>query len=703
MSTHRLLNPRSIAIYGASERPDGVSERIIRSLEVLGYPGEVFLVNPRYERILGHKTFQSLDDLPRGIDVVAFCVGRSRVLEAFRDLPGRDVGAAVVYAGGFAESGPEGRAAQNELAEIARTKDIAVCGPNGMGVMNLHAKMTCYMLNLREPANLVGNVGLITHSGSIVNCLLVDSRRFGFSSVISCGNEAVTTVAELIEELVEDPQTRIIAACLEKVTDAGRFATALDKAAANEKPVVVLRTGRSAKARQAILAHTGSLAGEARLFSEVLARHRAIEVPTIDAMAEMLAAFQGRRQPQGRRIGLISESGGFCELIHDCAEENDIVLPAPTATTAERVDAVVTDPISSMQNPIDVWGTGGFAGPLSEIIGAYGTDPNFDSIAVAISDTRDGQATRPYDSLQSIIEGAGRLEKPVFVLHSRSGQHRREEVEQIHKIGIPIVGGFIEGLRAIDRVGKWGADRSSRYRKHRDIPALNERLSSDSNRKTINEYDAKKLLALAGLPVISERKVIDLDEALRAAHDFGFPVVLKMLSDAIVHKTEHGLVAVNIETDAQLKDSWHQMSDKLAGLDIERGQAFGLLQPMIKGGTEMFAGIARDPEFGLYIAAGLGGVLIETIKDIALRPLPLVDGDAESMLSETIAGRVFSGVRGGPPLDNEAFYDCVYRLADFALTAEPMIQEIDLNPIIVRENGLGCTIVDALIVPRHNS
>ena len=299
MSLDRLLRPRSVAIVGASERPS-VGRTLVEALDGIGFRGDVYPVNPRYENLLGRRCYPSVADLPRDVDVVAFAVNHARVLEHMRPAADRGVGAAVIFDGGFAEADAEGRARQEAIAAICREAAIALCGPNCMGVISPHVPSLAYIQALHDPTRLAGNVGLISQSGSICIGLLTDCRRFGWSQVISSGNEAVVAAVDFLEYLVDDPATRVIAMFLETVREPERFVAALDRAADRGKPVVVLKVGRSDRTRRAISSHTGGLAGEARVFSAVLRAHRAIEVADMDELTEVIAACQ---RSEERRVG----------------------------------------------------------------------------------------------------------------------------------------------------------------------------------------------------------------------------------------------------------------------------------------------------------------------------------------------------------------------------------------------------------------
>ena len=672
---------------------------IIESLDRIGFPGQVYPVNPKYETLFGRPCYPSIADLPEAVDLLAVCVNHARVLEHMRPAARRGVRAAIIFDGGFAERGDEGRRRQDELVEICREAGIALCGPNCMGVVNPHARSSVYIQTLADPALLAGNVGLISQSGSICIGLLADCRRFGWSHVISSGNEAVLPAVDYLEYLIDDPATRVIALFLETVREPERFVAALDRAADRGKPVVVLKVGRSERARRAITSHTGGLAGEARVFSAVLRAHRAIEVGELDEMVEVLACCQGPRWPTGRRLAVMTASGGQAELILDLATAAGLHLP-PLSDAARDAMQRSIGTVTGDGNPLDAWGNGDYATNFPRAISLLGADPGHDVVTFC-SDSFDDQPFGTPERLMAyarlLAEGAAESPKPFYYMTTRSGIFRRDVLAFLRERGIAVIGGTRQGLGAVDRLARWtespgalrpGASRAGRL----------AHLLAGGPRATIHEHDAKRVLAEAGLPVVGERLVTGLPEARAAAAALGYPVVLKVVSDDIPHRSELGLVAVGLADERDLTGAWERMLRRLDETG-KRGVIAGfLVQEMAHDGLEVFAGVNTDPDWGPVLAFGAGGVLVEALGDVALRPLPLRDGDAEAMIAETRAGALLAGYRGRPPGDLAGLARCLTALADFAWAERHHLAEIDVNPIVV--SARGCAVVDALIVPR---
>lgn len=699
MRLDALLRPRSIAIVGASERPSA-GRTLIESLDRLGFAGEIHPINPKYETILGRRCYASVAELPRGVDALAFCVSHARVLESMQPAAERGVGAAVIFDGGFAEAGEEGRRTQDAIAAICREASIALCGPNCMGVIDPHVPSLVYLQALHDPTRLAGNVGLISQSGSVCIGLLTDCRRFGWSHVISSGNEAVLAAVDFLEYLIEDPHTRVIAMFLETVRQPERFVAALDRAADRGKPVVVLKVGRNERTRRAITSHTGGLAGEARVFSAVLRAHRAIEVTDLDEMTEVLACCQAERWPRGRRLAVMTASGGQAELILDLASAADLQLPPLPAAARAEVERVVGQ-ITGDGNPLDAWGNGDFATNFPHGLRVLGAEPTYDAV-VFCSDSFDdqpmGTTARVLEYVRTVTDAAAASPKPFYVMTMRSGVFRRDVVAALRERGMAVIGGTRAGLGAVDRLARWSAPLPA-ARAAAAGGAESAALHAHRARPTIHEHDAKRLLAQAGLPTVRERLVASLDEAQGAARAIGYPVALKVVSDAIPHRSDLGLVAVGLRDDRDLTAAWTRMSRRLEELGPQAKGAGLLVQEMADGVLEVFAGVSRDPDFGPVLAFGTGGILIDALGDVALRPLPLRAGEAEAMIGETRAGTLLGGFRGRPAGDVAALARCLETLADFAWAERGSLAELDVNPIVVRAAGAGCVVVDALIVP----
>ena len=690
-----LFRPRSVAIVGASPRPS-VGRYIVDTLKEFGFPGDVYPVNPRYEAIEEILCYPSLGDLPAPPDVVAFCVSPERTLDGFRQLPAAGARAAVIFGGGYGEAGDTGRAAQTEIVGIARDSGIALCGPNCMGVISPHARSSTYLQIGSRREALAGNVGLISQSGSICISMLSDVSRFGFSLVASTGNEAVVSAAAVLDYMVDHDETKIVATFTETIAEPKRFVAALDRAAAAGKPVVVLKVGKTERTREAITTHTGGIAGDERVFSEVLRAHRAIEVAEFDELIEVLAAFQAPKLPEGRAVSVVTSSGGAAELMLDIAGNVGLDLPALPGSDFEEARHLIGD-FAGDGNPLDAWGNGNFRENMPHALGVVGQVGNTDAVVLCYDNDDGAPMGKIADYLAriDILETAQKASaKPHYQLTLRPGLRIAEQTARLRALGIPPLFGIRQGLGAIDRLARWnGGLAAARSPGDTGIEVSDIAIAG---RASVHEYDSKRLMARLGLRTTRERLVATAEDAASAAEEIGYPVVLKAVSDAIPHKSDLGLVIVGVATSDELAAAWNTLTARLA----EAGAVADILiQEMVRDGIEVFVGVAHHPGFGHVLAFGLGGVELELQDDTALRMLPLREGDAERMIAEIRGAARFKAFRGRPAYDTESLADCLYAVSDLMAATGDVIREIDLNPIKLLPAGDGCVIVDALVLP----
>ncbi len=697
MSLKRLFAPHSIAIFGASDKTTAVSWRIMTSLQRLGFPGEVYPINPQRRDILGHRCYASLDDVPFGIDAIAFCVKRDLVDQNFMAAAQRGIGGAAIFDTGFADAGDAGSAREERIRTAAKAHGMAVVGPNGMGILSPATRSTLYSGVIEDPDRLAGNVGVVTQSGAIAVGLLTDCRRFGFSHIVSSGNEATTRLHEFVDYLIEDDATRVIALFIEAVRDLPSFVRSLERAAAAGKPIVVLKVGKSTRGKRAVMGHTGAVAGAGDAFSVLLRRHRAIEVDSPEALNEVLAACQSSRLPVGPRIGHITASGGQVDLIHDIVERHGYELPELDFATKSSLTNGTGITLSD-GNPLDAWGDSNWRRNLPLALELMAADSNVDNV-VFTSDTADGQPMMPTDYVSLVKEAAARSQKPHFFFNTRPAHFRQANVDALRGTGVAVIGGISQGLGAIHKLGIAAITPAPKPRVPAILPPLPVAMLS---RTSIDEADAKRLMNDAGLSCVREMVCdveADLDEM---ATRIGYPLVLKVVSDEIPHRSELGLVQVGIGDREALLAAFKRMRSTVAGLTLREPARF-LVAEQIKGGVEVLVGVNRDPELGAYLVLGPGGIWVELLKDVALRPLPLYEGDVEAMITETRLGTLLAGFRGAPPSDIVALVKAVERIADLGWAWREQIESFDLNPVVVLGAGNGIRIVDAVIFPVRNS
>src|SRR4051794_5930168 len=502
-----LVKPRSVAIVGATDRV-GPGRSVVESLGAIGFTGAIYPVNPKYQTVLNHVCYPSLTDLPEAPDVVVFSIRKPLLPEQVRLAVKRGARAAVIYDAGFAELGEDGARQQAEIAGLCREAGMPVCGPNCMGILNPTARVTTYKQTLMDTNGLAGNVGFISQSGSVVIAILSDLRRYGISLSVSAGNEAVTRTVDYIEYLIDDPATKVIATFTETVREPERYVAALDRAAAVGKPVVVLKVGKTERTRRAIISHTGGLAGESRVFSELLRAHRAIEVNDLDEMTEVLAVCQGTRWPRGRGISVITGSGGLAEMMLDVGTAANLHLPPLSPTERAEAESVIGR-ITGDGNPFDAWGNGNYAVNVPHAMSLVDKSPQIDSVAYCADTSNEGHLGDPsriLDNVKMLPTAAAKSSKPYCLLSSRPGTMNAQQAKALREAGLVQIGGTRQGLGALDRMGRYMAPRTPlRIAAGPGRSALADLLQADPARRTINEFDAKRLLDAYGVRVAREQ------------------------------------------------------------------------------------------------------------------------------------------------------------------------------------------------------
>ena len=698
-SVRALLAPSSIAIVGATERASAPSRRILETLIKLEFPGPIYPIHPTNSQVLGLACYPSLDAVPGPVDAVGFCLDARLLPEAVAQAAAKGVRAGAIF-GALRDGG--GRTAsqiRSAVVETMRGSGMALCGPNCMGVFSPVNRSSLYLQTIIDDSRLRGNVGLVTQSGSVAVGMLGDVRRFGFSHLISSGEENVTTLDRYVEVLIDDPTTETIALFIESVRHVDGFTAALDRAARVGKPVIALKIGRSVLSRAAAVGHTGSVAGDGRVFSALMARHGGIEVTSLEEMTEVIACCQAPRRPKGPGVGVVTASGGQVELILDEAEGALFTLPALDASQIAHAESVI-GPVSGTGNPLDAWGTGDYTKSLAHGLDVLAAHPNIDAV-VLVSDTNDGQVMGPTRYTDLLHAASERSPKPFYFMNTRSNLMRMELVDKFRGTGVGMLTGLRQGLGALGRMGLWARHRPPAPPLAISTGSADAALRSAlaRPRATINEVDAKVILGALGLTAVADHIVASAAEAARVADTIGYPVVLKVASDAIPHRSEHGLVSVGLRSTQGVVAAFEQHAGCVAKLTLADVTVGHVVQPMAPAGVEVIIGTGCDPELGPYIAFGAGGVLVELIEDAVVRPLPLRQGEARAMVNASRVSRLLAGYRGRLPYDVDALIDAIERVSALAWSNRATIAEIDLNPVIVGAAGQGCIIADALIVP----
>lgn len=699
-----LLSPSSVAIVGASPGA-GRGGIIHQQLLDFGFSGTIYPINPKYEEIRGVPAYPSLQTVPDDVDFVACALGAQHSLGVMEQCAEKGVRGALFIASGFAEAGDAGKRLQADLRAIAVQNDIAVCGPNCYGIANFHGRFTAYGGPIAQPMRpgataLVFQSGALTHGATEPTVL----RRIGYSYIITTGNEAVTELADYVDAIADDPNTRVIACFVEGFKDPPRFAAAARRAIANGKWVVCLKIGRSQRARRAAIAHTGSLTGEDAAYDALFRRLGVVRVDDLDELIETVELLSnvGSLPPGGAAIASIS--GGSCGIVADLAEAVGLELAELSPQTRDRLKAVLPD-FATVNNPLDFTGAVGERPEiLDEGMKALAADAGVGVTAFAMNTptaTEEWGRTLYRRMAQSIVESTRGARAPVVLFTMSSGRFDESLVDVAREAGVPLLQGFRESLAALARAA--AAQRViENYREPAEVagdppPGLVDALSTADG--VLDEVTSKRLLEGVGIPALGQDVARDAEEAERIAERIGYPVALKVVSPDIPHKTDAGGVRLDISSPAMLREAHagllaavrsHSPDARVEGVLVER---------MAPTGVDMLVGVTNR-DVGPVIVVGLGGVLVEAIGGVRMAMAPVTYEQAQELVDGTPAARLLHGFRGGPPADVDALLDVIVTTSKVAWWLRDHVAEIDLNPVRVLERGAGAVALDALIVPK---
>ena len=701
-----LLRPKSIAVVGASEKP-GAGSLVIENLRALGFKGAIFPVNPGYTEVLGLPCYPSLGDIPgrMTIDCVAVVLGSGQILPMMEQAARRGIRAAWAFASGFAETGSSGEARQAELKGYCEANKILFCGPNCVGYVNLHDRVGTFSAPV-SPTLRKGNIGVVAQSGSVVLALANSNRDIGFSTIVSSGNEAVLDTVDYMEHFLDDKRTQVIALFLEGIRRIEAFKDCCVRAAAIGKPVIVLKVGRSRLARKTVVSHTGALAGSDDVHEAFFKKYGVIRVDDLNQLLETAALFSGTRDrlPQGNRIGMVTVSGGEIGLIGDISRGHSYVFP-PLSAKAKKDLRQRLPAYTPIGNPLDAWGSGDLKNTYPACLEVLAAEEAVDLIAVS-QDSPPGMSERQVAQYSDVAEAAARCSrgaKPVVVFSHVSGGLDKTIKNILDRERVPFLQGTRESLGAIDDLIAY-AD----FQRHRQSRGTDDGVSPDNldalkkayDRKSgvLSYEDSRTLIEAYGIRLPDGAVVNSEDEAAAVARKMGYPVVLKAQSRQIPHKTEAGLVQVNIPNEAALRETYHTLVRRVGDFDSSAQLEGVLVQEMVSSdGVEAIVGILSDPAFGPAVALGLGGVFVELLKDSALQLPPVNREEARRMIKELKGCRLLDGFRGKPGTDVDALAAAVVQVSKLAQDFGARISSLDINPLMVLPAGQGVAAADILI------
>ncbi|MEA5058627.1 MAG: acetate--CoA ligase family protein, partial [Candidatus Pelethousia sp.] len=650
-----LFRPGSIAVVGASEKP-GPGLQVLENLERLGYKGDIYPVNPKYGKIRGILCYPSLtaiQEAGRQVDMVAILLGRDNIASVMEEAAKIGAKAAWAFAAGFGEAGEQGKELQERIKRICDEKGIRFLGPNCVGYLNIAQGSGTY--SAPAPTELRrGNIGMVAQSGYLSIAMANSDRGLGYSLMVSTGNEMVVDSTDCIAYMLEDPHTAVIMAFIEQFRSPEKLRAVAARAREVGKPIILVKVGRSEMAQRATCAHTGALAGSDAIQDKLFKKLGIIRVNDLDEMfetAQLFSTLQGRF-PKGNGIFAVTLSGGVISLLADVGEGLDLRFPEwSEAGKAELGEQLMS--FSNIANPLDAWGSGRIESTYKTCLFAAAKEDEADVVLV-VQDVPTGMAPRQAEQYAVVAEAAAAVSKQsgkivVLLANTSTGFH-----PNIRKIldegGVPALQGTREGLRAIESLVRFAAICR--------LPSREERISAQALAvpkgvgKGLTEYRSKKILSAFGVRCTREILTQDPDACAAAAREIGFPVVLKVMSPQILHKTEAGVIAIGLADEGAVREAYPRLMEKAhvfaPGAEIE-GM---LVQEMAeKPVAEVILGITRDPQFGPAVVFGSGGILVEVLKDSALGIPPLSEEEALNMIRATKGYKLLTGFRGRPKAD----------------------------------------------------
>lgn len=684
--------PASIAVLGASDDPSRIGGRPIDYLRRGGYAGRVWPINPNRATVQGLPAKASILELDEAVDLAVIALPAALLPHALTECGRRGVKACVIFSAGFAEAGAEGQALQAEMLSIAREFGMRLVGPNCLGIFSTSSKLyVTFTSTFEQGMPLPGSLSIVSQSGAFGSHLyyLARKRRLGLNHWVTTGNECDIEVAEVLRWLARDESTRTILLQVEGVRDGALFVEGLELARQARKPVIVMKSGRSPVGAAAVTSHTAALAGEAQVHEAVFRQFGACTARTAEELVDVAYAAEIGEFPRGKRLGLVTISGGVGAIMADTAEDKGLDV-APMPPSAQQ-DIKRRLPFAAAGNPVDFTAQafndmglisesldimleqGGYDSILAYLTSIPGVPKVAEALRAALARVRDAHPARPLvlsmlvpDAIVAAYEAGG---FPVFEDPSRA---------------VGAIAALAEIQAAFDREADHDAEGIETIK----LP-----------KSHLGESQARELLSAAGVPVIAADLVHDAQAAATSARRFGVPVAMKVDSPDVMHKTEIGGVVLNVESPEEAVPAYELLHRRFAKARPEGRWNGVLVSPMMEGGLEVILGVKRDPVFGPVVMLGLGGIFAELLKDVTFRRAPFGEAEARRMIAELRAAPVLRGVRGSQAWDIDALANCLARFSRLAASLGEEIESLEVNPFLLLPEGEGGMALDALIVP----
>jgi acetyltransferase len=696
-----LFYPRSIAVIGASRQPGSVGQSLLSSLLMNRYQGIIFPVNPHASSVLGIKCYPRVLEIPDDVDLAVAVVPSRLVPSVLEDCGRMGIKAAIIISAGFKEIGGKGVDLEHCVLEVSRRYDIALVGPNCLGIINTDPAS---QMNATFATDMpqVGNIGFISQSGALCVAVLnyAQEANIGFSKFISMGNKAGVGENELLAYLRSDPKTDVILMYLEDLVNGREFmriARETTGSTKRPKPIIALKAGRTLPGARAASSHTGSLAGSDRVYDAIFEQCGVLRVETLEELFDYVKGFSRQPLPHGPNVGIVTNSGGPGILATDACIRHGLNIPSLSGPTVSKLRRFLPK-TASLHNPVDLVAEAQ-AEQYEAALRSVLKDRQIHSAIVILTST----AFTKVDKISAaVVKVAGESEKPLVccllgVFDVSKG------IEILEVGGIPNYRFPESAARVLSEMAKftlWIDRPQTRARTYRvdkaKVKTIFDAVKKDG-RRILLEQEAYDVLRAYRFPVIESQLAKNEGEAVRAAGKVGFPVVLKIASPEVVHKFDFDAVRLDLKNGTEVRQAYLEIlknvrrrkpDARIAGMTVER---------MARPGKEIILGMSRDLQFGPVLMFGLGGIYVEALEDVSFRLAPIREYSAMAMIRKTKTHKILEGFRGGPVYDVEAIAECLKKLSQLVVDFED-IQELDINPLFVYERGQGCRIVDARII-----
>jgi len=696
MSESDFLSPKSIAIIGASDKRGSVG-RTITSNIMNGFKGTVFPISPSRPTVFYKKAYKSVLDVPKPIDLAVIVIKNTIVPDVLEECGKKKIKGAIIITAGFKEVDEEGKKLEQRLKDIAKKYKIAVIGPNCLGVMNLDPKtmMNSTFLKITPKS---GQIALVSQSGAICAALCEDAsaQGIGFSAVVSMGNKAVMSEIDVLNMLANHKQTKVIVMYLEDMGNGQEFLKVCKNITRKfKKPILVLKSGRSPEGAKAAMSHTGALMGSDEIYEALLKQSGAIRVDTMEELFDYAVAFAKQPLPTKGGLVIVSNAGGPAIISTDACSKNGIKM-AKIENIRSKIDSVIP-PWGSSRNPVDIVGDADF-NRFENVLDRVLAHPNVGSVITMCTPS----GTLDYDRLAEVIVTMSKKYKKTMLASLMGLDEGITNREILAKGGIPYytcAEGAIRTLTAMLRFSNWISStpgKISNFKVNKTaVKKIIDKVKKEG-RPNLLEEEGQEVLRAYGFPLPKSSLAKTENDAVKIAKKIGYPVVMKIASPQIIHKSDAGGVKVNLTNDQDLKSAFKEIVANAKKYNKKAEIKGVLIVEMVKGGKEMIIGSKLESGMGPVIMLGMGGIYVEVLKDVTFKLAPVTDKEADDMISSIKMKKILEGVRGEKPSDKSKLSECIQKLSQL-VTDFSEIKELDMNPVLVMEKGKGCKILDVRI------